>query len=90
MDRFRNWRWYKKFSAGPIADLGSHQIDIFSWFLHAEPTSVQAIGSSDYYEGRDWYADVMTLFEYPALLIGMFISMTIGGYWINRIVSFDF
>ncbi len=39
MDHFRNWRWYRKFSAGPIADLGSHQIDIFSWFLHAEPMS---------------------------------------------------
>lgn len=33
---------------------------------------------------------VMTLFDYPALLVGMFVSMAIGGYWINRIVSFDF
>lgn len=64
MDRFRNWRWYEKFSAGPIADLGSHQIDIFSWFLHNEPTSVMAVGGSDYYEGRGWYEDVMVIYEY--------------------------
>jgi tight adherence protein B len=32
----------------------------------------------------------MTLFEYPALLVGMFISMTIGGFWMHRIISFDF
>jgi tight adherence protein B len=32
----------------------------------------------------------MTLFHYPALLVGMFISMAIGGLWINRIVRFDF
>lgn len=32
----------------------------------------------------------MTLFEYPALLIGMFISMTMGGFWMHRIISFDF
>lgn len=64
MDKFRNWRWYEKFSAGPIADLGSHQIDIFSWFLHNEPTSVMAVGGSDYYEGRSWYEDVMVIYEY--------------------------
>ena len=33
---------------------------------------------------------MVTIFEYPWLLIGMFISIGIGGLWINRIVSFDF
>ena len=64
MDRLRNWRWYKKFSAGPIADLGSHQIDVFSWFLGAEPASVMAAGGGDYYKDRDWYEDVMAIYEY--------------------------
>jgi tight adherence protein B len=32
----------------------------------------------------------MVLFEYPALLVGMFVSMTIGGLWMHRIISFDF
>jgi len=64
MDHFRNWRWYKKYSAGPIADLGSHQIDIFSWFLGAEPCSVMAVAGGDYYKDRDWYEDVMCLYEY--------------------------
>ena len=31
MHQFRNWRWYKKYGGGPIVDLGTHQIDIFSW-----------------------------------------------------------
>ena len=66
MDRFRNWRWYKKFSAGPIADLGSHQIDIFAWFLGVEPESVMATGGGDYYKGRDWYEDMMAIYEYKA------------------------
>ena len=64
MDRFRNWRWYKDFSAGPIADLGSHQIDIFSWFLHAEPKSVVAVGGKDYYKDREWFENVMAIYEY--------------------------
>ncbi|MBI4976129.1 MAG: Gfo/Idh/MocA family oxidoreductase [Spirochaetes bacterium] len=64
MDKFMNWRWYRKFSAGPIADLGSHQIDIFSWFLGCEPSTVTANGSADYYPDREWYADVMAVYEY--------------------------
>ena len=37
MHQFRNWRWYKGKGGGPIVDLGSHQIDIYSWFLGDEP-----------------------------------------------------
>ena len=33
---------------------------------------------------------IMTLFEFPWLLVAMFVIMAIGGLWINRIVSFDF
>ncbi len=31
-----------------------------------------------------------TLYEYPMLLVAMFASMTIGGLWMKRIISFDF
>ncbi|MFW6189516.1 MAG: Gfo/Idh/MocA family protein [Planctomycetota bacterium] len=65
MDRFRNWRWYRKFSGGPMADLGSHQVDIFNWFLRTPPTSVVAQGGRDYYQdGREWYDGAMVVYEY--------------------------
>lgn len=64
MEQFRNWRWYRKYSAGPIADLGSHQIDIFSWFLKADPRRVVAMGGADYFEDREWYEDVLAMYEY--------------------------
>ena len=64
MDHFRNWRWYRKYSAGPIADLGSHQIDIFSWFFNADPSGIVSLGGKDYYGDREWYEDVLALFEY--------------------------
>jgi predicted dehydrogenase len=67
MDEFRNWRWYRKFSGGPMADLGSHQIDVFNWLLKTRPSSVIASGGLDYYkaqEGRDWYDNVMAIYEY--------------------------
>ena len=67
MDQFRNWRWYRRFSGGPLADLGSHQIDIFNWFLRARPATVIGSGGLDYYtqqSGRDWYDNALTIYEY--------------------------
>ncbi|MBN2011822.1 Gfo/Idh/MocA family oxidoreductase [candidate division KSB1 bacterium] len=66
MEQFRNWRWYKGLGGGAIVDLGSHQIDIFSWFLNAQPVSVVATGGTDYYEKQthEWYDTVMCFYEY--------------------------
>jgi predicted dehydrogenase len=64
MSRFRNWRWYKRYGGGPIVDLGSHQIDIFSWIFGTDPKSVVASGGIDFYQQHEWYDNVMCLFEY--------------------------
>jgi len=66
MHQFRNWRWYKGLGGGPIVDLGSHQIDVFNWFLGASPKSVIASGGTDYYEKstHQWYDTVMAIYEY--------------------------
>ncbi|QOJ15767.1 MAG: Gfo/Idh/MocA family oxidoreductase [Planctomycetia bacterium] len=72
MDRFANWRWFRKYSGGAMADLGSHQVDVFSWVLRCNPRSVMASGGLDYYnagewagKGREWYDNVMAIYEYP-------------------------
>ncbi len=65
MHEFRNWRWFRQFSGGPISDLGAHQIDIFNWFLGAAPTSIIASGGRDYYTTREWHDNVMAIYEYP-------------------------
>ncbi|MHC4099245.1 MAG: Gfo/Idh/MocA family oxidoreductase [Planctomycetota bacterium] len=64
MQQFRNWRWYKGLGGGPIVDLGSHQIDIYSWFLGTNPKSVMASGGVDYWKGHEWYDTVMVIYEY--------------------------
>ncbi|MDR3228976.1 MAG: Gfo/Idh/MocA family oxidoreductase [Puniceicoccales bacterium] len=76
LHRFRNWRWFKKYSNGPISDLGAHQIDIFNW-VFGRPRSVIAAGGNDYfaapsvkdvngapYKPREWYDNVMCIFDY--------------------------
>jgi predicted dehydrogenase len=64
MQEFRNWRWYKKFGGGPIVDLGSHQIDIFEWVFGTHPKSVIASGGTDFYTHREWYDNVMCIYEF--------------------------
>jgi predicted dehydrogenase len=66
MHQFRNWRWYKGLGGGAIVDLGSHQIDIYNWFLGCQPKSVVASGGTDYYDKatHEWYDTVMAIYEY--------------------------
>ncbi len=64
MAEFRNWRWYRKFGGGPIVDLGSHQIDLFSWAFGANPSTVVASGGVDHYKNREWYDNVMAIYEF--------------------------
>jgi predicted dehydrogenase len=66
MEQFRNWRWYKKLGGGPIVDLGSHQIDIYAWFLDSTPRGVIASGGTDYYDKNthEWYDTVMAIYDF--------------------------
>ena len=66
MHQLRNWHWFKGMSAGgPLANLGSHQIDIFNWFLDSPPRSVIGSGGVDYYKTHEWFDNAMVIFEYP-------------------------
>jgi predicted dehydrogenase len=66
MHQFRNWRWYKGLGGGPIVDLGSHQIDIYGWFLGANPSHVMASGGLLYHDPatHEWYDTVMAVYDY--------------------------
>ena len=66
MHEFRNWRWFKGKGGGPIVDLGSHQIDVYNWFLDAVPSHVMASGGLDYHDPKthEWYDTAMVVYEY--------------------------
>jgi predicted dehydrogenase len=64
MFQFRNWRWFKDLSGGPISDLGAHQIDIFNWYLGVPPKRLVASGGRDYYKNHEHFDNVMVIYEY--------------------------
>ncbi len=66
MTQLLNWRWYKGLGGGPMVDLGSHQIDIYNWFLGAQPRCVTAHGAHNYFDKatHQWPDNVMAIYEY--------------------------
>lgn len=91
MHQFRNWRWFRGKGGGAIVDLGSHQIDIFNWFLDAQPRSVVASGGTDYYDKKnhEWYDTVLAIYEYetpPGVVRAFYQTLTTNssqGYFEN-------
>src|SRR5579859_6071772 len=45
-----NWRMYKAYSGGLVAELLSHQIDFINWAFDTHPDEVYGTGGIDYYK----------------------------------------
>jgi len=60
-----NWRMYKAFSGGLVAELLSHQIDFINWAFKTRPDEILGIGGIDYYkDGRETHDNVQTILRY--------------------------
>jgi len=87
LERLINWRLYREFSGGLLAELGSHQIDVANWIFGETPKSVIGRGAVSFYpDGRETYDDVQAVFTYPGGGTHVFSSI-IGnhkvGYQVN-------
>jgi predicted dehydrogenase len=65
-ERQINWRMYREYSYGLVAELSSHQIDFANWILKATPEKVVGMGGIDYWkDGRETYDNTKLIYEYP-------------------------
>jgi predicted dehydrogenase len=65
LERRLNWRLYRESSAGLMAELGSHQLDVVNWFLGTHPSRVLASGGIDSYrDGREVFDNVTCVYDY--------------------------
>jgi predicted dehydrogenase len=65
LEKKLNWRLYRSSSAGLMAELGSHQLDVANWFLDAVPKRVMATGGIDYWrDGREVFDNIFCVYEY--------------------------
>ena len=66
LERSINWRMYREYSGGLMAELGSHMADVANWVFASEPVSVAGVGGNDYWkDGREIFDNVAVIYEYP-------------------------
>ena len=60
-----NWRLFREFSGGIVAELTSHQVDISDWMFGAQPEFVVGLGGlNTLNDGRDVYDNVQLIYSY--------------------------
>jgi predicted dehydrogenase len=74
-DHLLNWRLYRKYSQGLMAELASHQLNITNWYFGAEPQLVQGTGGIFRFKDREVPDHVYTTFQYPGGRTATFTSI---------------
>jgi predicted dehydrogenase len=65
LERQINWRMYREYSGGLVAELLSHQIDFVHWAFNTRPDEISATGGIDYFkDGRETYDNVQVTMRY--------------------------
>ncbi|WP_303319222.1 Gfo/Idh/MocA family oxidoreductase [Flavivirga abyssicola] len=87
LERAINWRMYREYSGGLVAELCSHQIDFINWVLGENPKKIMGAGGIDYWkDGRETFDNIHLLFEYPSGVKAKFTCLTsnaLGNYQIK-------
>ena len=59
LERLINWRMYREYSGGLMAELSSHQMNIVQWITESHPVKVQGFGGIDYWkDGRETFDNI--------------------------------
>lgn len=65
LERQINWRMYKAYSGGLVAELLSHQLDFINWAFDTHPQEVFATGGIDIFkDGRETFDNVQVTARY--------------------------
>lgn len=77
LERAINWRMYREYSGGLVAELSSHQIDFANWVVDQTPTQVVGTGGIDYWkDGRETYDNIHLVYAYPNGVKATFSCLT--------------
>lgn len=80
-EKLVNWRMYREFSGGLMAELCSHQVDFINWTLGETPAKIAGFGGIDHWDdGRETFDNIHVLFEYPSGIDASFVCTTTNAY----------
>ncbi|MFY0688525.1 MAG: Gfo/Idh/MocA family oxidoreductase [Cyclobacteriaceae bacterium] len=80
-ERLINWRMYKEYSGGLVAELMSHQIDFINWFSGSLPAKFTGFGGIDHWkDGRETHDNIHLLMEYDNGMDASFTCTTTNSF----------
>ncbi|MCB0267349.1 MAG: Gfo/Idh/MocA family oxidoreductase [Calditrichaeota bacterium] len=80
-ERLLNWRMYREYSGGLMAELCSHHINVVNWVLDKVPQKVTGFGGINFYnDGRETDDNVHTIFEYPGGVRAIYQSVLTNAF----------
>lgn len=80
-ERLINWRMYREYSGGLVAELMSHQIDFINWNQQAYPALISGFGGIDHWkDGRETYDNIHLLIAYSNGVDASFSCTTTNGF----------
>lgn len=81
-ERMANWRLFREYSGGLVAELASHQIDVADRMLGMTPEAVMGLGSRDFLnDGRDILDNVQLIYKYPKGRRLVWTGIPISSHW---------
>lgn len=76
-ERLINWRMYREYSSGLVAELSSHQMDFCNRILAGSIERIHGEGGIDYWkDGRETYDNVHVVCRYSSGITAKFTSLT--------------
>lgn len=76
-ERQINWRMYRAYSSGLVAELSAHQMDFCNTILGGEVRNVQGTGGVDFWkDGRETYDNTHVICRYRSGVTATFTSLT--------------
>ena len=76
LERQINWRMYREYSGGLMAELGSHHLNMIDNIIGEHPVKVVGTGGVDYWkDGREVCDNVFAIYDYPGGVKASFSSI---------------
>lgn len=87
LERQINWRMYREYSYGLLAELSSHHIDFSNWINNDHPEKVIGMGGIDYWkDGRETYDNIHVTYGYNNGFKASYTCLTANAYEGYRII----
>jgi len=86
-ERQINWRMYREYSYGLVAELSSHHIDFANWANDDHPQKVVGMGGIDYWkDGRETYDNIHITYGYKNGFKASYTCLTANAHEGYRII----